>query len=59
MNESDKYIYYKSENDIYTIICLYVDDMIIFVSNIHVNVKILLCANFDMKDLGEVSVILG
>ena len=35
--------------------------MLIFGSNIHVvnNVKSLLCANFDMKDLGEASVILG
>ena len=61
VNESDKCIYYKSENNICTIICLYVDDLLIFGSNIHVvnNVKSLLCANFDMKDLGEAKVILG
>ena len=37
------------------------DDLLIFGSNIHVvnNVKSMLCANFDIKDLGEASVILG
>ena len=61
MNESNKCIYYKSENNICTIICLYVDNLLIFCSNIHVvnNVKSLLCANFDMNDLGEAKVILG
>ena len=61
INESDKCIYYKSENDVCTVICLYVDDLLIFGSNIHaVNAaKCLLTANFAMKDLGEASVILG
>ena len=61
INESDKCIYYKFENNICTVICLYVDDLLIFGSNIHVinNVKSFLCANFNMKDLGEASVILG
>ena len=61
VNESDKCIYYKFENDICTIICVYVDDLLIFSSNIHAvnKVKSLLNANFDMKDLGEASVILG
>jgi hypothetical protein len=60
-NESDKCIYYKFENNACIIICLYVDDMLIFGSNIHVvnDVKSLLCSNFDMKDLGEADVILG
>ena len=61
VNESDKYVYYKFENCICTIICLYVDDLLIFGSNIQAinDMKSLLCNNFDMKDLGEVSVILG
>jgi hypothetical protein len=61
VNESDKCIYYKSENDTCTIICLYVDDLLIFGPNISAinNVKSLLCNNFDMKDLREASVILG
>ena len=33
VNESDKCISYKSENDLCTIICLYIDDMLIFWSN--------------------------
>ncbi|KAK2408198.1 hypothetical protein QL285_043729 [Trifolium repens] len=61
LNESDKCIYYKTNGNICTIICLYVDDMLIFGSNLSAvnNVKSLLCNNFDMKDLGEASVILG
>ena len=41
--------------------CLYVNDLLIFGSNIHaINiVKSLLCNNFDMKDLREVSVNFG
>ncbi|KAK2442716.1 putative mitochondrial protein [Trifolium repens] len=61
VNESDKCIYYKIEKGICTIICLYVDDLLIFGSNLPaVNaVKSLLGNNFDMKDLGEANVILG
>ncbi|CAJ2658083.1 unnamed protein product [Trifolium pratense] len=61
LNESDKCIYYKCDGNICTIICLYVDDMLIFGSNLSAinNVKSLLSNNFDMKDLGEASVILG
>ncbi|CAJ2634277.1 unnamed protein product [Trifolium pratense] len=61
LNESDKCIYYKSDDNICTIICLYVDDMLIFGSNLSAinDVKSLFSNNFDMKDLGEASVILG
>lgn len=61
MNENDKCIYCNYENNICTIICLYVGDLLIFGSNIHAinNVKSLLCSNFDMKDLEEAGVILG
>ena len=61
VNESDKCIYYKTEGRLCIIICLYVDDMLIFGSNLHVinDVKSMLSANFDMKDLGEANVILG
>jgi hypothetical protein len=60
-NESDKCIYYKSFYDVHVIICLYVDDLLIFGSNIDVinTTKTLLKNNFDMKDLGEANVILG
>jgi len=61
VNESDKYNYYKYENNICKIIYLYVDDLLLFVSNIHsINaVKSLSCNNFDMKDIQEDDVILG
>jgi hypothetical protein len=60
-NESDKCIYYKSFDDAHVIICLYVDDLLIFGSNIDVinTTKTRLKNNFDMKDLGEANVILG
>ena len=61
VNESDKCIYYKTKNRLCTIICLYVDDMLIFGSNLHIinDVKSMLSADFDMKDLGKTDVILG
>ncbi|TYK00058.1 hypothetical protein E5676_scaffold596G00040 [Cucumis melo var. makuwa] len=61
VNESDECIYYKTEGRVCIIICLYVDDMLIFGSNLHIinDVKSMLSANFDMKDLGEADVILG
>ena len=60
-NESDKCIYYKSFDDAHIIICLYVDDLLIFGSNVDVinTTKTRLKNNFDMKDLGEANVILG
>lgn len=61
INESDKCIYYKVENKVCTIICLYVDDLLIFGSNLTVvnETKNTLSSNFEMKDLGEANVILG
>ena len=61
VNESDKCIYYKFENSICTLICLYVDDLLIFGSSLSImnETKSLLSKNFDMKDLGEADVILG
>jgi len=43
------------------ILCLYMDDILIFGSNMHFinDVKSFLSSNFDMKDLGLVDVILG
>jgi len=60
LNESDKCIYYKFDKNICTIICFYVVDLLIFGSTIPTinSVKSLLSNNFDMKDLGEVDVIL-
>ncbi len=60
-NECDKCIYYKYWNNSHVIISLYVDDLLIFCSNMHVieETKNVLKSNFDMKDLGEANVILG
>ena len=60
-NECDKCIYYKSHGHLHVILCLYVDDMLIFGSNFHIvqETKNLLQNNFDMKDLGEANYILG
>lgn len=61
VNERDKCIYHKFENVICIIICLYVNGLIIFGSNLHVvnDVKSLFYNKLDMKDLREGSVILG
>jgi len=42
-------------------ICLYVDDILIFGSDIQIinNIKYFLSQNFDMKDLGQVDLILN
>ena len=62
INEADKCIYHKSYNtNTYMIICLYVDDMLIFGASMNVinETKNFLASNFDMKDMGEANVILG
>ena len=45
----------------YVIICLYVADMLIFGTslNILISTKVFLSTNFDMRDVGEVNMILG
>ena len=59
-NECDKCIYSKSWNNLHVIISLYVDDMLIFDSNMHVinETKNMLKSHFDMKDLGVANFIL-
>ena len=61
INEADKCIYSKFHDMSGVIICLYVDDMLIFETNLDVvnNAKQFLKKNFDMKDLGVADVILG
>ena len=61
MNECDKCIYNKSEENSHVIISLYVDDLLIFGSNLHIIVetKNMLSSHFDLKDLGEANYILG
>ena len=61
MNEADKCVYYRYGGGECVILCLYVDDILIFGNNINVikEVKDFLSNNFEMKDLGETNVILN
>ena len=61
INDADKCIYSKVENNLCIIICSYVDDMLIFGTNLQVVIetKNFLRSKFDMKDLGEAELILG
>jgi len=61
INESDKCVYSKFDNGKGVIICLYVDDMLMFGTDLYEieKTKKLLSKNFDMKDMGEAYVILG
>ena len=61
INDVDKCIYRKVENNSRIIICLYVDNMLIFGTNLQVvlDTKSFLISKFDMRDLGEAEVILG
>lgn len=58
--EVDKCDYTKVADNDYVIICLYVNDMLIFGTclNIVKHTKLFLSTNFDTKDLGEVNMIL-
>ncbi|KAK6151926.1 hypothetical protein DH2020_014561 [Rehmannia glutinosa] len=59
--EVDRCVYTKLVDNECVIISLYVDDMLIFGSNLDLiyKTKEFLASNFDMKDMGEASVILG
>ena len=61
INGVDKYIYSKFINNEGIIICLYIDDLLIFGTNLDVvhNAKCFFAFNFDMKDLDEANMILG
>ncbi|GAA0183260.1 transmembrane signal receptor [Lithospermum erythrorhizon] len=61
INNSDSCVYSKVFGSDYAVICLYVDDMLILENTLDVvnKIKELLSSNFEMKDLGEVNVILG
>ena len=61
MNEADKYVYYRYGGSEGIILCLYVDDILIFGTSLNVvkEVKDMLSNNFEMKDLGEADVILN
>ncbi|GJV80550.1 zinc finger, CCHC-type containing protein [Tanacetum coccineum] len=62
LNQADKYLYSKfDESGKGVIICLYVDDMLIFSTDqVQVDLtKEFLSSKFSMKDMGEADVILG
>ena len=61
VNEADKCVYYHHGGGEGVILCLYVDDILIFGTNMKVieQVKNFLSQSFDMKDLGEADVILN
>ncbi|KAL6348694.1 hypothetical protein AAG906_019428 [Vitis piasezkii] len=61
INDAYKCIYSKYEDNTCVVICLYVDDMLIFGTSLEVvcETKKFLGPKFDMKDLGEAEVILG
>jgi hypothetical protein len=61
VNEADTCVYYRFGGGKGVILCLYVNDILIFGTSIDVinDVKSFLCQSFDMKDLGEADVILN
>ncbi|WVZ63011.1 hypothetical protein U9M48_012691 [Paspalum notatum var. saurae] len=61
VNEADSCVYYRYGGGKGVILCLYVDDILIFGTDIDVinEVKSFLSTKFDMKDLGEADVILN
>ena len=61
INDVDKCIYSKYEDNTCVVICLYVDDMLIFGTSLEIvcETKKFLGSKFDMKDLWEADVILG
>jgi hypothetical protein len=61
VNEADKCVYYRFGGGEEVILCLYVDNILIFGTSLNVikEVKEFLSQNFEMKDLGEVHVILN
>jgi hypothetical protein len=61
VNEVDTCVYYRFVGGKGVILCLYVDDILIFGTSIDVinDVKSFLSQSFDMKDLGESDMILN
>jgi hypothetical protein len=61
VNDADWYVYYHHGGGQRVILCLYVDDILIFATSLDVinEVKTFLCQSFDIKNLGEADVILN
>jgi hypothetical protein len=60
-NVEDNYVYAKFKNGKYIFLILYVDDILLASSDVNLlpETKKFLSSNFDMKDLGEASFVLG
>jgi hypothetical protein len=60
-NEENNYIYAKFRNGKFIFLILYVDDILLVSSDVSLllEIKRFLSSNFDMKDLGETSFVLG
>jgi hypothetical protein len=60
-NEEDNCIYAKLKNEKFIFLILYVDDILLASGDVHLllETKGFLSSHFDMKDLGEVSYVLG
>ena len=60
-NQEESCVYKKVSGSIVVFLVLYVDDILIIGNDIGMmqNIKVYLCKNFSMKDLGEASYILG
>jgi hypothetical protein len=61
VNEADKCVYYRYGGGEGVILCLYVDDILIFGTSLNASkeVKEFLSQSFEMKDLGEADAILN
>jgi hypothetical protein len=61
VNEADRCVYYRHGEGYFIILCLYVDDILIFGANMDIinEVKSFLSKSFDMKDQGKYDVILN
>jgi hypothetical protein len=61
VNEADQCVYYRHGGGRRVILCLYVDDILIFGTSLDVmnEIKTLLCQSFNMKDMDEADVILN
>jgi hypothetical protein len=60
-NEEDNCIYAKFKNEKFIFLVLYVDDILLACSDVHLllEIKSFLSSHFDMKDLSEASYVLG
>jgi hypothetical protein len=60
-NEEDNCIYAKFKNGKFIFLILYVDDILLASSDVNLllEMKVFLSSNFDMKDIGEASFVLG